>query len=300
MTMNPETATMADMSGGKRDRHSDDTDSPGTSPNNRDSKLSCWDADGASGKENDEETAEKDKDTAEHPPATDTNAKIPSTLDQAEQSAAKEPIARTSTSNLHKIDHLYNDTTNNQENNKKNYKNNDTEDNNDNKVLKAETILQTTEANTSTEHHSVPSNIAPIVLDLTILKNLTAKWKGLDQHSKHLAPYMAIHRPQAEDEIDHALQHLKKDKGGILNRADWVKIFTLTASATGKNKNKFIKHLGARLAASDSKDLFLPHTAERLGGCLYLLWPRLDSRNRHLSRYLQRHCQTDQLVEASQ
>jgi hypothetical protein len=37
--MTPEKAAMADMSGGKRDRRSDNSDKPVTTPNTRDAKL---------------------------------------------------------------------------------------------------------------------------------------------------------------------------------------------------------------------------------------------------------------------
>jgi hypothetical protein len=49
--MTPEKVAMADISGGKRDRRSDDTDQPNTTPNTRLTKLSCWDEDGATGKD---------------------------------------------------------------------------------------------------------------------------------------------------------------------------------------------------------------------------------------------------------
>ena len=51
--MTPEKATMADMSGGKRDRISDHTDKPPSTPNTRDTKLLCNDAKVAIGKEKD-------------------------------------------------------------------------------------------------------------------------------------------------------------------------------------------------------------------------------------------------------
>ena len=45
--MTPKKPAMADLSGGKRDRHPDNTDSPVTTPDARDAKLSRWDPDGA-------------------------------------------------------------------------------------------------------------------------------------------------------------------------------------------------------------------------------------------------------------
>ena len=59
--MTPEKLTMADLSGGKRDRCSDDTDDLVTRPNTRDSNLSCWDPDDASGEGYDAETTENRK-----------------------------------------------------------------------------------------------------------------------------------------------------------------------------------------------------------------------------------------------
>ena len=56
--MTPEKATMADISGGKRDRGHDNTEKAVTTPNTRDSKLSCWDADGVDGSKNGGETIE--------------------------------------------------------------------------------------------------------------------------------------------------------------------------------------------------------------------------------------------------
>jgi len=49
--MTPEKPTMADMSGGKRDRISDHTDKPPSTPNTRDTKLLCNDDKVAIGKE---------------------------------------------------------------------------------------------------------------------------------------------------------------------------------------------------------------------------------------------------------
>jgi hypothetical protein len=49
--MTPEKVAMADISGGKRDRRSDDADQPNTTPNTRLTELSCWDEDGATGKD---------------------------------------------------------------------------------------------------------------------------------------------------------------------------------------------------------------------------------------------------------
>ena len=51
--MTPEKPTMADMSGGKRDRISDCTDKPPSTPNTRDNKLLCNDDKVAIGKGND-------------------------------------------------------------------------------------------------------------------------------------------------------------------------------------------------------------------------------------------------------
>jgi hypothetical protein len=50
--MTPEKPTMVDMSGGKRDRSSDHTDKPATTPNTRDTKLLCDDDMEAIGKGN--------------------------------------------------------------------------------------------------------------------------------------------------------------------------------------------------------------------------------------------------------
>jgi hypothetical protein len=49
--MTLEKVAMADISGGKRDRRSGDTYQPNTTPNTRLTKLSCWDEDGATGKD---------------------------------------------------------------------------------------------------------------------------------------------------------------------------------------------------------------------------------------------------------
>ena len=49
---------MADLSGGKRDLRSDDTDDPVTTPNTRDSKHSFWDPEDASDKGFDADTVE--------------------------------------------------------------------------------------------------------------------------------------------------------------------------------------------------------------------------------------------------
>jgi hypothetical protein len=59
--MTPEKATMAEMAGAKRDRHSDNTDN--LSPclaNTRETKLSCWDGNAANGKGDVKETMEDD------------------------------------------------------------------------------------------------------------------------------------------------------------------------------------------------------------------------------------------------
>ena len=48
------------MSGGKRDRRSDNTNSPATTPNTREAKLSCWDPNAGDCNENDKETTEDD------------------------------------------------------------------------------------------------------------------------------------------------------------------------------------------------------------------------------------------------
>jgi hypothetical protein len=74
--MTPEKATMADVSGGKRDRRSDNTDDPVTTPNTRDAKLSCWDPNYPNDTAKDKESIEDDTDlegqpkiTLIHPPA---------------------------------------------------------------------------------------------------------------------------------------------------------------------------------------------------------------------------------------
>ncbi len=59
--MSPEKTTMADMSGGKRDRVSDYADQPVTTPNTRDSKLLCNDNKLAVGNKNDEKTVETEQ-----------------------------------------------------------------------------------------------------------------------------------------------------------------------------------------------------------------------------------------------
>jgi hypothetical protein len=58
--MTPEKTTMAETAGGKRDRNSDDTDQPNVTPNSRDAKLSCWDAEGINNDEKGEETIENE------------------------------------------------------------------------------------------------------------------------------------------------------------------------------------------------------------------------------------------------
>ena len=58
--MTPEKATMANMSGGKRDRGSDHTDQPITTPNSRDNKLLCSVDKAAIGKEKDQAIIEID------------------------------------------------------------------------------------------------------------------------------------------------------------------------------------------------------------------------------------------------
>jgi hypothetical protein len=55
---NPENPTMAAVSGGKRDRNSDDTDQTTNSPNSKDSKLLCANDKVAIGKKKGEETVE--------------------------------------------------------------------------------------------------------------------------------------------------------------------------------------------------------------------------------------------------
>ena len=57
----PEKPIMAGLSGGKRDRRSDDRDDPVTTPNTSDSKLSCWDPEDASGEGYDAKTFENGK-----------------------------------------------------------------------------------------------------------------------------------------------------------------------------------------------------------------------------------------------
>jgi hypothetical protein len=100
---------------------------------------------------------------------------------------------------------------------------------------------------------------APVALDLTTFKPLTAKWKSLDAHSKNLMPYMATDRASADIEIANALKTLEKHPTAALSRDAWLKIFLVSYSAKGKNKKKSIKHFGVRLAASDPKEFFLPH-----------------------------------------
>jgi hypothetical protein len=58
--MTPKKATMANMYGGKRDRGSDHTDQPITTPNSRDTKLLCSVNKAAIGKEKDQEIIEID------------------------------------------------------------------------------------------------------------------------------------------------------------------------------------------------------------------------------------------------
>jgi hypothetical protein len=58
--MTPKKATMADMYGGKRDRGSDHTDQPITTPNSRDTKLLCSVNKAAIGKEKGQEIIEID------------------------------------------------------------------------------------------------------------------------------------------------------------------------------------------------------------------------------------------------
>ncbi len=78
--MTPEKATMADISGGKRDRGSDNTDKPVTTPNTRDSKLSCWDTDGINGAKNGGKTIENGIVTGEQINANDDHLDAPDVI----------------------------------------------------------------------------------------------------------------------------------------------------------------------------------------------------------------------------
>jgi hypothetical protein len=307
--MTPEKATMADISGGKRDRGSDNTDKPVTTPNTRDSKLSCWDAEGLKESKNAEELIENGIITGEKTQVNDEYLDAPDVIDVDEliASGGRDDGVLEDIENDHTpkklfmtfsdsdedednnektkhntkstddddeeptIDHFHTDseddeqTKDNQENNnndqhsiqeKYNNNNNNNNKNKNNQNNKNNKNIDTNNSDNNNQNKATTDE--KFALILTEPKALTSKWKTLDAASKKLMPFITGDRSQIEKSIQQTLKHLEKSEAKT-DRDAWAKIFAVTYSAKGRNKSKFIKHLGVKLAGSDPNEIFFPH-----------------------------------------
>jgi hypothetical protein len=231
--MTPEKSTMADKTGGKRDRLSDDTDKPETTPNTRDAKISCWDDEDLDGKPNEPETVENeppsvisspDRDNSSmqdsfasvEPSVIDVDALISSgglekddnghptgkpapknlfsdfsdyEVDEDDDVAAgdddDEPEDDAADTSKEQDDSADTSDTN-QTTNTNDLKNEIHDEKNKNKKEKEEQITKITEETSDTQNSTIVPHgrkIAPVALDLTTFKQLTGKWKSLDNHS---------------------------------------------------------------------------------------------------------------------
>ena len=293
---------MADLSGGKRDRRSDDTDDPVTTPNTRDTKLSCWDPDDASGEAYDAETVENGKSPWNDSPKGDhddttmtgglTAPKDQPVIDVDDlissggvEPGDPPPVLRATTPKklffdsddedddgavIESVDDVTKDPAKEIYNEASTTKHTITDDNNttpEKSITKKTTEKENKKNNNNkTIHETIDSNEFILVttksnsnLDLSTLSEHSSKWKKLDDHSRKLSPFGDNDRPAILKVLEATLIHFNKDKTSSLSREDWAKIFGVTASASGKNKAKFVKHFGARLILSSPKDLFLPH-----------------------------------------
>ena len=71
-------------------------------------------------------------------------------------------------------------------------------------------------------------------------------------------PRMATKRTQVETETARASEQLKKDKDVVLSRDEHASVCIIARSSKSQSKTEFIKHVGARSASADPKELFLP------------------------------------------
>jgi hypothetical protein len=95
-----------------------------------------------------------------------------------------------------------------------------------------------------------------LVIDVTNLKPLTAKWRSLDAVSKKLMPFVEGDRIKIKKSIQEALKVAQKHPDAAPDLDGWTKMFASACNVGGRSKKKTIKHLGVMLASSDPNEIF--------------------------------------------
>jgi hypothetical protein len=301
--MTLEKPTMADMSGEKRDRRSDHTDNPHSSPNIKDTKLLCADDQVAIGKQKNEEIVEnKENGTSDEFKAdnggelTRYDSPLPKNVNSKVNSHKLDEMVKANTDHtptelLESFDattddfrdtgaeDLETDLASNSGNKappktpspaglKKDQKVTHSKNKENNEKEQKKNNNNKKEINNNDMDTSDTNGIDEFddkaVLILAKLKGQTSKWKGLTQHLQNLPPYTADNKTGAIMDLYNFTKYFNiTDK--TIGRDHWVELFSKAHSFAGK-KTKLLNKFGVTLAASNPHELFLPQefNGERL------------------------------------